>query len=668
VLISHEVWQTEFEGRTEVIGRPVGLAAGIYTVVGVLPPRFTFNGERPDFLLPIGIMQHNSQYTDLIHAIARLSSGVSLDTASGIAEPIVRGDESSEQRTARVVPLLEDQVGHAVRPLWMLFGGSTLLLLVACSTAATLLLGDARGRRHEMAVRASLGGGGSRLLRQLAVEHGLLATAAGSAGFLAATWLTPVLVALAPGTLPRLDTVTVDASMGLLALGLGTTTVLLFGLAPALPLAWTPAREVLAESTRQGSPRHHRGQRVVVAIQYALALVLLVGASLFGETILRLTSRPLGFDPSKLAVLSFAWSRNPAAQGSDPRVPPEAASLSLAERAAIGRANAMRQTAERNTGGLDAILRNLDAVPGVTATAASTHVPFVGAPAESLVRPEGQAETANRNVQRQLVTPGYFRAMRISMLRGRPFVGAETRGVVVSRELERQLFGGDALGRRLVVEGASKGAYEVIGIVADVKHDGFTANDLPSVYLSNALGATVSHIVVRSSADPGALLPRLVEAARAADARMIVTGTRTMEAQVGESVAEERLRATLASLFGGAALLLAALGLYSVAARLVIDRRREIGVRVALGARPIHIRALVLRDGLLMAAAGVAVGLPAAFAASAFIRSFLFGVSPTAPRVFLTAAGVLTTAAILATLVPAHQASRTDPADALREC
>ena len=666
VLISHAIWQAEFQARADVIGRLVGLAASTYTVVGVLPQGFEFGGERPDFVLPIGIMEHNSQYTDLIHAIARISPEVSFEAASTAAELIVRGDKPAEERTARVVSLLEDQVGYAVRPLWMLFGGATLLLLVACSTVAGLLLGDAGGRRHEMAVRASLGGGGTRILRQLAVEHVLLATAAGSAGLLAANWLTRGLVALAPGALPRLDTVTVDTSVGLLALGLGGTTVLLFGLAPVLPLAWTPAREVLADGTRGGSPRGHRGQRVVVAVQIAVALVLLVGASLFGETMFRLTSRPLGFDPSNLAILSFTWSRNPAVQG-DRRVSAESASRGLAERAALARADAMRQTAERNIGGLDAILANLRAVPGVTAAAASTHVPFVGSPAEGLVRPDGQVEAANHQVRRQFVTPDYFRAMRIPMLRGRPFVGAETQGVVVSRELERQLFGGDALDRGLIVEGAAKGTYKVIGIVEDVRHGEFAANGQPTIYLSNALGTTVRHVLVRSASDAGRLLPRLLEGASQSDARMIVIGTGTMEALISESVAEERLRATLSSLFGAGALVMAALGLYSLAARLVVDRRREIGVRVALGARPVHVRTLVVRDGLRMVAGGVALGLPAAFAASEFMRSLLFGVSPTAPHVFLTAVAVLVVTAILATVIPAQRASRTHPADVLRE-
>jgi ABC-type antimicrobial peptide transport system permease subunit len=318
----------------------------------------------------------------------------------------------------------------------------------------------------------------------------------------------------------------------------------------------------------------------------------------------------------------------------------------------------MRQTAARNTGGLDGILRSLAAVPGVVATAGSTHVPFVGAPAESPIRAADQAAAANRRVRRQLVTPGYFRAMGVPVLRGRPFVGAETHGVVISLELERQLFGGDALGRRVIVEGAAAGTYEIIGIVGDVKHDGFAADDLPSLYLSNALGATVAHIVVRTSAVPGRLLPQLTQAARGADARMIVTEARTMDALASQSVAEAQLRAMLSSVFGGAALLLAALGLYGLAARLVIDRRQEIAIRMALGARPVHVRTLVLQDGLAIVGAGLAAGLPAAFAGSHLLRAFLFGVSATAPHVFLLGAGVLAAVACVAMIVPARRASR----------
>jgi putative ABC transport system permease protein len=532
-----------------------------------------------------------------------------------------------------------------------------------------LLLGDARSRRHEIAVRTALGGSRWRIFRELLVEHVMLAVVAASAGLLLALWFTPLLVSIAPGALPRLDAVVVDARIGAFAFVVGGLTVLLFGLAPAATLARTPTRQVLAEGARDGAPARHLGQRVVVAAEIALALVLLVGASLFGESIYRLTSRPLGFDPSELAVVTFTWTGDQTG-GRAAELRARAKEAGMDRSSWIREFEEIRRTTISNN--ITTALARLDALPGVVAAGGVSEVPFAAAPVHYFARAERQPPTENQRVQRQIVTDGYFEAMRLPILRGRNFDSRDRQGrpslAVVSREMERRFFDGNAVGKRLIMAiGTSETTLEVIGVVPDVKQREFSDEDAAAFYLLDWQQPGVKHLLVRSSTDAARLLPRLRETIRDYDAQMVITALTTMSGLVAESIAEERLRAMLSGLFGGAGLLLAAIGLYGLAARRVIDRRREIGVRIALGASARDVRVIVFVDALKTVAIGLVLGVPAAFTASQVVRTLLYGVSPTAPHVFAIAAATLALAAVAATLLPASRAARTDPMIVLRE-
>ncbi len=368
-LLSYEGWQSHFEGRSDIIGQTVVLRTlperppVTYQIVGVLPRSFPFPGDHPAIILPIG--RRGGGQSGL--AIASLAPGITIGQAFAVAEPIVRGSANPETRSARLVSLVGERTGEATRPRWLLFGGAALLLLVACSNVAGLLLGEARGRRQEIAVRATLGGTRRRVLQQLTIEHLLLAAAAAIVGLTLAIWLTPALVALAPARLPDLDAVTISYRVAIFALGLGLGTVSLFGLAPALSLARTRAGDALVHGHRGETLRRRRSRIVILASQVALALVLVTCANLFGETLIRLRSQPLGFEPSNLAVATINLLWRPLA-ASDPTLNSR---QDIEQRILLGRALHMADLRDR-----------LSALPGVVAVAAVDRAPFGDGPSK----------------------------------------------------------------------------------------------------------------------------------------------------------------------------------------------------------------------------------------------------------------------------------------------
>jgi putative ABC transport system permease protein len=667
VILSYEAWQRYFGGRMEIVGKPSSIAyAGStytppWTVIGILEPGFSFDGASPDVLRLVGANGRRS-FLGSFRALGRLAQGASIESASAEAAALIYASQPGVEAGARIVPLLEEQVGSSARPLWLLFGAAGVLLLVACTNVAGLLVGENRARRHEMGIRLALGVTRGGIVRQLVVEHALLAVAGATAGLVLAVWLTQAFVALAPVELPRLDTVRVDWRVALFALGAGGVTLLVFGLAPALSLARTRAAGMLAEGGREAAPARHAAQRTVVASEVALATVLVVGAGLLGETMFRLLSQPLGFDPTNLVVVStrFTGSNippdwNPGTRGPG-GVPGRNSGPPLAERtAAIRRARTL------------AAVERLSVLPGVVHASAMVRPPFSGSSVgQSQIRVEGRPVSDGDRAGGTSVGAGFARTLRVPLLAGRDLAPTDGANVsLVSREFERRYFPDGAVGRRFESGALSRSTtYDVVGVVADFKHSTVSDDSAPTYY---AMSASSDSFVLRTAVDPHVVLPTIRGALAEVDPQIVVTSTTTMDAALAEVVAAERFRATLSSAFAGTALFLAVVGLYGVAARRVADRRRELGIRIALGARPENLRALVLSDGLRTVGFGLAVGLPAAFAASQLTRAFLFGVSPTAPHVFLIASLALAAAALLATILPARRAGRVDPIVALRE-
>jgi hypothetical protein len=410
----------------------------------------------------------------------------------------------------------------------------------------------------------------------------------------------------------------------------------------------------------------------------ALALVLVVGASLLGETLYRVTSQPIGFNPSGLAVVSFQMTTVP---GPQERIGPRG-SQTPEDVTRI-----RRQIEENMSLGwwlhLAAAFARIEALPGVTRVAGAGSAPFQGASRAINVRLPGRPETEGLGVRFLSVSDRYFETLEIPILRGRRFENSDRRvhrfmtergkplpttPAIVSESLARRMFNGDAVGRQLISgSGPSVAPYDILGVVPDVRSQKDGAAELPVVYAFAQGYRSLGTLLVRTGRDAEALLPALRDEIRRFDPTIVVTSTTTMAGLLAATVEQERFRAVIASVFGGAALFLAAVGLYGLATRRAAERRREIAVRVALGADRGDVRSLVHRETVVTVCLGLAAGLPIAFGASQTTRTFLFGVSPTQPRVFIAAAVTLAAVAFVASVLPARRAAAIDPMVVLRE-
>jgi predicted permease len=661
VMISFEAWQRRFGADGNIIGRRVVLDDVPRTIVGVLPPEFAaqFGDENrmwttpPEFLIPFGTMLPNdrSERNLRYRVMARLRREASLAEAAGQVSSILDRGEGRDRRTSRVASLLDDQLGRSRTPLFLLLAASMLVLFIACANVAGLLLGDAGSRRHEVAVRQALGAGRLQVVRQLLVECGVLAFAGGALGVATAWWIVPGLTSLAPARLPRLDTVSVDVRVLAFAAIVSALTIIVFGIGPSLAGSSVQPAHALRDAGSTGRFRA-RTQRLIVVGEVALAIVLLSGAALLAETLFRLASQPVGFDPRKLLAL-------------DVRPPRETAD------------NAARR-AQLETSLLDRIR----AVPGVESAAATMWAPFGGGYGFNTIGVEGRPGERLR-ARRHVVTEDYFETMGMSVVRGRAFERAdaawqqptqpppdgdliESPGVaIVSEELERRYFEGAAVGRRMVF---GRTWLTIVGVVPDVKMGQYSEEATPEFYVfaRQMPWLVVGQIVVRASGDPSALIPAVRRAVADVNNRSAITMIRSMDDSMSVTVANERYRAVLSSAFGVAALLLASIGLFGLLSRTVSERRREFGVRMAVGARRVDLVRLVLGEGGLLVLGGLLLGVPAALGATSVIRSQLEGVQPADPHTFVLVSAVLGATALAAMLGPAVRASRVDPMSTLR--
>jgi predicted permease len=640
VLITYEAWQRRFGGAA-VLGRRVSLNETACTIVGVLPPGFNFDATSPrEFVLPLGNtpVSQRTVGNHFLYAVARLQPGIPLADAAADAEPHVRGAEAPGEKLASLARLADVQQATSRRPLWVLLGASGLLLLIACANVAGLLLGEAEARRHEIAVRAALGGSRGQIVRQLFAETAVLAGLSAVAGLVMAAWLTPLLVSIAPAELPRLASVTVDLRVCAFAALLGVAAALLFGAAPAAALASVDPARSLREGGRDAGLRRRHAYQLIVACEVALAMVLLAAAGLMGQTLLRLTAQPVGFDPGNLVVASIRLPRDPAA------------------------------TPARRAARTDAIVGGLSALPGVIDAAATSSAPFSGGSGGNSIQIEGKTFERDPSANRHIVTERYFATLRIPIVKGRGFEPGDRPGehvAVVTPEFERAFMDGEAIGRRFTLNGD---VHRVVGVAAATKHREYSDETAPGFYaLNRQLPSWATQTFVVRTATPAEGAIRTVrDALETIEPTSSLVTIDTMAAMMRRSVAEERFRAQLSLAFGASAMVLAGLGLYALVARGVADRRREIGVRMALGARPGDVLRMVFGQGLRLVGAGLAVGIPAALAASRLAGSLLYGVRPTEPYTFAAVALLLVSTAAAATLLPARRAARIDPVSALR--
>ena len=654
VVLSYELWQTAFGADPAALGRTLRVGGEPHVVVGVAPAgmrhfayekRFGADLWRPLAMDPV----RTGRGGHFVDAVGRLAPGATVEEAQAELDLITAriAAEHPELRPywgVRVEPLAEAVSGPARRPLLLLLAAGALVLLVACANVATLLLARAVTRAGEMRLRGALGAGRGRLLSQLLAEAAVLAAAGCGAGVGVAATAVAAFRKLGAAQIPRLELAAVDARALAAAVAVSALTVGLFGVAPALRLA--RAGRLLAAGARGAAGRRHRLERSLVVAEVALSLVLLVGAGLLLRTLDAVLSVDAGFDARNVATFGVSLRGGPQE-----------------ERAAA----AFRD-----------LERRLEELPGVVAVGWSSHVPLAGAyscddfvPGASPTFDPGADECAEARV----VTPGYFAAMRMRRLDGRLLNegdgpdGASV--VVVNRTLaERYWPGRSAVGQQLkwVDAESEEPWWTVVGVVADVRHFGLDEPVLPEVYMPHAQRAyAFMNAAVRTQGDPASILPAAGRVVRGLDAGVPLVRPASLEELVVDATADRRFRAALLGAFAAVGLVLAGIGVFGVLSHLVGERRGEIGVRMAVGARREQVLGRVLREGLLLAGGGLALGAVLVVGVRPLVQELLYGVRPLDPVTVGTSVLVLLAAALLAAWLPARRAAAVDPMRVLRE-
>jgi predicted permease len=654
VVLGHGLWLRRFGGEAGVIGRGVRLSGELYTVVGVMPPEFQFPSGQFELWVPMGQAmsaapgQAQNRGLRIFRALARTKPGVSLKQmqaeADGIAARVARQHPDTNQDVRFVfAPIYERLLGGVQTALLVLMGVVTLVLLIASANVANLLLARAKTREREIAVRSALGAGRGRIVRQLLTESVLLAAAGSSAGVLLARWILDALPALAGNEIPRLSSARLDPLVLGFTACVALATGLLFGLAPAWQASRLDSVRGLREAGRGGAgPATRRLHAALTAAEVALSLVVLVGASLLVQSLVRLLHVDAGFTAERLLTFN----------------------LSLVPRPPARRAALAAQVVER-----------ISRLGGVQAAGGGTGLPPVTAQRATDFKAEGASEeqASARRAYFIAVTPDYFRALGARVHEGRAVTEADGAGapevVLLSRSLARRLYPAGALGRRirLVNPEHGDGWRTVVGVVDDIRYSGLDDPGEAALYTPFAQTPFLwSYVMVRSSGPPMALAGAVREAVKAVDPSLDAAGVKPMTELVSERVAQPRFNMLLLSALAALALALAAVGIYGVVSYSVVQRTREIGIRVTLGASRSDVLRLVAGEGVRLAALGVAAGLLGAAAASRALTTLLFEVRPTDARTYGLAAAFLVLVAFCASLLPALRATRVAPLSALR--
>ena len=673
VVISDALWKRRFAGSPDAIGRKLRIDNDWYTVVGVLPPGFRHPGRSlltdVDLWAPTGFSAKPFPSPPirvsyfLTGAIARLRPGLSIAEArqrlaAAGADFRARHPDDYPARAGwapRLVPLQEDLVGQIKPALLLLLGAVGFVLLIACANIANLLLARASGRHRELSVRRALGATTPRLVRLLLTESVMLAVLGGIAAAGLAAWLVDVLIALVPANVPRLQEVSVDGRVVAFTAAVTLGTSLLFGLLPALQMTRTDVQEGLREGGRSSAGGRRGVRAALVIVEFALALVLLVGAGLLLRSFWRLQHVEIGFDPRNV-LTARVWLPQPndPATGKYFKHP---ARIALYED----------------------VLRGARALPGVRAAAAATVLPLDGSRTNAAVTVEGRetdVPSSVSTVQVNVASTGYLELMGIRLVRGRTFAGQDdehaARVVVITESTARRFWPGeDPVGRRIRLgrpQARNNPWLTVVGIVADIRNERLDVDPRPMVYMTLRQVSNLSlSIVVRTNGvSPKSLGDALAAAVRRADPDQPTYGIRTMEELIANAAASRRFALLLLGAFAALALLLAAVGIYGVMAFVVGQRTREIGIRVALGAMPGEVVRLVLREALMLAASAVVLGASSALILTRFLRGMLFEVRATDPWTYAAIAALLAATAAFASWRPAARASRVDPVVALR--
>ncbi len=663
-VISHGLWQRRFGGEAGVIGATIKLNGEPHTVVGVAPPNFRFPG-RVEIWTPARLAEsQQGRGNNYLNMVGRLKDGVTQSQAEAQINQIAAAlalqyPNNHSKLSILLSPLLDEQVRGIRRALWVLLAAVGFVLLIACANVANLMLARATARRKEFAVRTALGAPARRIIRQLMTESLLLALVGGALGALLAFWGVDALVALAPAQLPRVAEAQIDrAALGFTLL-LSPLTGLLFGLAPAWQSARAGVNEVLKESGRGAfvGLSWSLTQRALVVVEIAMSLVLLVGAGLLIASARRLIAVSPGFDPENLLVAEISTPRLPMIPGEKP--------------------DAYRTRREQSDASfIRATLQKLSSLPGVQAVGTINDLPVTGQSTTNGAFIIASYVAPNPNTidwpvaERRWVSPDYFRAIGLPLVKGRVFTERDTMEtptvVLINETLANRYFAGeDPVGKQLITQNLQP--KEIVGVVKDARQWGLDKPPSTEIYFSTfQQPGPLTSLVIRSSADPASLGGAVRRAVREVNPDAPVTGVRTMKEVIADSLAQARFNTILMSVFAGVALLLAVVGIYGVMAYSATQRAHEIGLRQALGAQNRDVLKLVIAQGMKLAVLGVGLGLAAAFGLTRLMKSLLFGVSATDPLTFGVVALLLTLVALLACWIPARRATKVDPIIALR--
>lgn len=670
LVLSHGYWQRRFGGDPAIVNRQFEVDGQPATVVGVMPPAFVFPYK--GMVGPTGftrtlavdawstmpltgprMVNEHGRFIRNVHylaAVGRLKPGVTVDQARAALEATSARlaqeyPQSNTGWTTTVTPLHEQVVGDVRASLLVLLGGVGVILLMACVNVANLVLARSVSRQKELAVRAALGASRLRLVQQALTESLLLAAGGALLGMVLVGWGVRALVAMAPANLPRVQEVSPDLTVLLVTLGMAVITGTFVGMVPALFAGRADVRPALQEGSRGtvGSRSRHRLRAALVVTELALAVVLTIGAGLLLRSFATVMMIDPGFKPDNLLTLQMTL--------------PARLTTADARRAYYA------QWFER-----------LEALPGVTAVGGTTRIPLGSTSVTTSIQVLGRDVPRSElpEVEFRRAMHDYFEAMGIPVLRGRSFTPADGPGappvVVINQAMARRIFGNqDPIGQQVRMGPAATGPFStIIGVIGDIRHAGLEEDPAPELYINYLQNPPVApFIALRTSGDAAALAELIRAEARTFDASLAIYDIRTMQAIRAESVAERRFLLILIGAFGLLALVLAAVGVYGVMALVVSERTQEVGVRLALGASPSDVLAMIIRQAATLAGLGVAAGLVLAAVLVPLMASQLFGVPPIDPVTFVLVPALLVATAAIAAIVPGRRAMRIDPVRAM---
>jgi len=648
VVLSNGVWRGRFGSDPNITGKPLTLEGTTYTIIGVMPADF-------NFLFPVDVWMPLSLTGDtnlqdrgrhFISVLARLKPGVSLRQAQldlqNIAARIAKEYAKTNEGWGNNPVLLYDELTGGIRgPLWVLFAAALLVLMIACLNVANLQLIRAASRSKEIAMRMAIGATRGRLIRQLLTESVVLSLIGGVLGLLLGIGGISLLKSMMPPTrIPRLNEVGLDGSVVLFTVGISLLTGIIFGLSPAFRALRPDFNETLKEGGRSNTAgTSNRLRSLLVVSEIALALMLTVFAGLVIQTFKNLVNIDPGFKTEN--VVTMQMSLTPSKYQGPPQI---------------------KEFYQR-------VLENIKAQPGVVAAGATNNLPLTGGGGYTKIYVEGQENAKPKEMMTgvQIATPEYFKAMGVPFLAGRDFTPQEDLVLIVNDSTAKKLWPGEnPLGKRVKFQ-PNGDWIPVVGVVADMKALGLTAE--PRIEMFLTLGQDTfrsGFLIVRSNVGTETMVPSLRAAVLAIDPNMAIYNIKTMEKVVSDSIAQPRFNMVLLAIFAGLALILASVGIYGVMSYSVTQRTQELGVRMALGAQRRDIFSLVLKQGIILALIGVAIGLAGAIGLSKALASVLYGVSATDPVTFISVAVIMLAVALVACFFPARKATKVDPLTAMR--